>query len=137
MSRAPEADRPQDISRRRRTLATTITIAPGLRERVDRKVDVALFLTLLLAYGYFHQGGGWNQNVRFDQVRAIVETGHLYINDYVAYRVSRTADGRAQVTRTPMSGNSLESDASFNTRDYSIDPILRRYYPNKPPGTTI
>jgi hypothetical protein len=52
--------------------------APGARRRADR----AIFLILFAAYAYFHQGGGWNQNSRFDQVRAIVEAGVLSIDRY-------------------------------------------------------
>jgi hypothetical protein len=39
---------------------------------------------LLLSYGFFLQGGGWNQAVRIDLVWAIVERGSLSIDDFVA-----------------------------------------------------
>ncbi len=39
---------------------------------------VALFLT----FAWFYQAGGWNQNSRFDLVRAIVEERTLRIDDY-------------------------------------------------------
>jgi hypothetical protein len=44
----------------------------------------ALFIAavLLISYAYFYQGGGWNQNSRFDLVRAMVEQGTLRIDDY-------------------------------------------------------
>src|SRR5262245_56197948 len=35
--------------------------------------EVALFMLVLGAYGYFYQAGGWNQNSRFDLTRALVE----------------------------------------------------------------
>jgi hypothetical protein len=35
-------------------------------------------------YAYFFQAGGWNQNSRFDTVRAVVEQHSLIIDDYVA-----------------------------------------------------
>jgi hypothetical protein len=38
----------------------------------DHRIAWWLFFTLFLSYSYFHQGGGWSQNSRFDQVRAIV-----------------------------------------------------------------
>lgn len=38
---------------------------------VRREILVALFL--LLIYGYFQQGAGWNENSRFDLIRALVE----------------------------------------------------------------
>ncbi len=39
-------------------------------------------LVLFLSYAYFYGGGGWNQNSRFDLVRAIVERGTLQIDAY-------------------------------------------------------
>jgi hypothetical protein len=44
----------------------------------------AIFLLLLGVYGYFYQAGGWNQNSRFDLVRAIVEQGTFSIDRYEA-----------------------------------------------------
>jgi len=41
-------------------------------------VASALFFT----YAFFYPGGGWNQSVRFDLVRAIVEQHTLRIDDY-------------------------------------------------------
>src|SRR5262249_32855262 len=35
-------------------------------------------------YSYFYQAGGWNQNSRFDLVRAVVEHGTLTIDRYEA-----------------------------------------------------
>jgi hypothetical protein len=37
---------------------------------------------VLISCAYFYQGGGWNQNSRFDLVRAIVEHGTLRIDAY-------------------------------------------------------
>ena len=37
---------------------------------------------VLVSYAYFYQGGGWNQNSRFDLVRAVVEQGTLRIDAY-------------------------------------------------------
>jgi len=37
---------------------------------------------LLVSYAWFYQAGGWNQNTRFDLVRAVVEQGTLRIDDY-------------------------------------------------------
>jgi hypothetical protein len=42
----------------------------------------ALFALVLGVYAYFYQAGGWNQNARFDLVRAIVEQGTLRIDAY-------------------------------------------------------
>ena len=45
--------------------------------RVARRPAAALFALLLGTYAYFYQAGGWNQNSRFDLVRAMVEDGRL------------------------------------------------------------
>ena len=37
---------------------------------------------LLISYGFFYEGGGWNQNTRFDLVRALVERHTLRIDPY-------------------------------------------------------
>lgn len=37
------------------------------------RVEWAVFAILLASYAYFYQGGGWNENSRFDLVRALVE----------------------------------------------------------------
>jgi len=37
---------------------------------------------LFVSYAYFYQGGGWNQNSRFDLIRAIVEEHTLIIDSY-------------------------------------------------------
>jgi hypothetical protein len=49
-----------------------------------KEAKQALLLALLafISYAYFYSGGGWNQNTRFDLVRAIVERGTLTIDAY-------------------------------------------------------
>ena len=37
---------------------------------------------MFISYAYFYQGGGWNQNSRFDLVRAVLEQGALRIDAY-------------------------------------------------------
>ena len=39
-------------------------------------------LVVFASYAYFYEGGGWNQNSRFDLTRAIVEHGTLRIDPY-------------------------------------------------------
>ena len=41
-----------------------------------------IFGAIFFSYAYFYEGGGWNQNSRFDLVRAIVEQGTLRIDAY-------------------------------------------------------
>jgi hypothetical protein len=45
--------------------------------------EAALFAMALGAYAYFFQGGGWNQNSRFNLVRSIVEQHGIVVDDYV------------------------------------------------------
>jgi hypothetical protein len=55
------------------------------RERWGRflTTPAAAAVALLLGcYGYFYQAGGWNQNSRFDLVRAVVEDGSLRIDRF-------------------------------------------------------
>ena len=47
-----------------------------------RGVAGLLFFGLFLTYAYFFQGGGWNQNSRFDLVRAIAEDGSVEIDRF-------------------------------------------------------
>ena len=51
----------------------------GLR----RRPEAALFALALGTYAYFFQGGGWNQNSRFNLVRSIVEQHTIVVDDYV------------------------------------------------------
>jgi hypothetical protein len=43
---------------------------------------ILLGVTLFLTYAYFYQSNGWNQDSRFDLVRAILERGTLKITAY-------------------------------------------------------
>src|SRR5487761_99793 len=47
-----------------------------------RKAAILLGLLSFLSFLYFYEGGGWNQNSRFDLLRAIVERHTLQIDDY-------------------------------------------------------
>ncbi|MCZ6601677.1 MAG: hypothetical protein O6952_01585 [Planctomycetota bacterium] len=51
-------------------------------QRASMRLQVCLFLALLITYAYFFQGGGWHQNSRFDLTRAIVEDGSVRINRF-------------------------------------------------------
>src|SRR5215469_11181402 len=46
------------------------------------KLASLLGLASFLSFIYFYEGGGWNQNSRFDLLRAIVERGTLQIDAY-------------------------------------------------------
>jgi hypothetical protein len=46
------------------------------------KLATVLGLTTFLSFLYFYEGGGWNQNSRFDLLRAIIERHTLQIDAY-------------------------------------------------------
>jgi hypothetical protein len=43
---------------------------------------VSIFILFFLSYGYFFQGGGWNQNGRICLTRAIIDSGTFSIDNY-------------------------------------------------------
>ena len=53
-------------------------------EQQDGKTKRALLISavLFVSYAFFYGGGGWNQNSRFDLMRAIIEQGTLRIDAY-------------------------------------------------------
>lgn len=108
--------------------------APPLRP--PRRVELAIFATLLGVYAYFFQGGGWNQNARLAQVRALVEGRTLAINDYLVYRHR----GRGQLlAREPIPpGVPWESVAErASSADVVVATTTGLIYPNKPPGAVL
>ncbi len=151
-------------------LERTITgVLPGscrfcnLRGVPTRRAQFLLFLVCFLTFGWFHQGGGWNQNARFAEVRAIVEQGRFAIDDYLVYFPTgggdvldraRVADGefmrggkRHQLawggSPLTVAGRPVAEDATLVivgegtcTGDvgYGAD---GHFHPNKPPGTSL
>jgi hypothetical protein len=102
-----------------------------------KHIACAIFVMLFASYSYFHQGGGWNQNSRFDQVRAIVENHQLEINEYFLYQISSSSGDSVKVTRLAAPKyfdiNSIPGFA--NTFDIAV--FAGKVYPNKPPGTVF
>ena len=56
------------------------------------RLELVLFLTVLFVFAYFHQGGGWNQNSRFAEVRAMVEEGRFAIDNFLVYQRDPATD---------------------------------------------
>lgn len=56
--------------------------APPARSRIHWKAAVLVGLVTFFSFLYFYEGGGWNQNSRFDLLRAIVEQHTLVIDAY-------------------------------------------------------
>src|SRR5438270_4481309 len=57
-----------------------------------QRFELVLFIACFFAFAYFNQGGGWNQNARFAEVRAMVEEGRFAIDDYLVYQRSPQGD---------------------------------------------
>ncbi len=68
----------------------------------DGRTRLVLGVVLFVLYAWFFQGGGWNQNARFDTVRALVEHGSADITDYAANTGDvRVRDGRVFSNKPP------------------------------------
>lgn len=67
----------------------------------SRRAEWLLFFACFFAFGYFNQGGGWNQNARFAEVRAIVEQGRFAIDDYLIYKRDPASPGH-ELVRLPL-----------------------------------
>src|SRR5262252_1014775 len=60
-----------------------VMIAYDTMPRMPSARRAAILATaLFISFAYFYEGGGWNQNTRFDLVRAIVEHGTVRIDLY-------------------------------------------------------
>jgi hypothetical protein len=57
-------------------------IRPMVGRPAPWKLAALLGLASFLSFAYFYEGGGWNQNSRFDLLRAIVERHTLTIDAY-------------------------------------------------------
>jgi hypothetical protein len=66
-------------------------IAVGVGANAERRVGrwtsywksaSLLFFVVLFSFAYFYEGGGWNQNSRFDLLRSIIERHTLRIDAY-------------------------------------------------------
>ena len=51
-----------------------------------RRLELLVFLATWFGFAYFNQGGGWNQNSRFAEIRAMAEQGRFAIDDFLVYR---------------------------------------------------
>jgi hypothetical protein len=107
------------------------------RGSADRRIAGAIFLLLFAVYAWFHPGGGWSQNVRFAQVRALVEQGRLEIDDYLLYAFERNAAGAPAYRRLLLSDPGARSERLPRVSSLDLSLSGGHYYPNKPPGLTL
>jgi hypothetical protein len=73
-----------------------------MSHRLFGRADWLLVVTLIISYAYFYQAGGWNQNSRFDLLRAIVEQHTTRIDSYVDNTGDRAlVNGHAYSDKAP------------------------------------
>jgi hypothetical protein len=131
---------------------------------LQRRIELFLFAVAFLAFGWFNQGGGWNQNARFAEVRAIVDGHRIAIDDYLCYerrggkmlRRYPIIDGDVTIgtktTRLSWVGvngdlipiNGVEAPVDMD--EAALDDLCSsgdvayaqgQFHPNKPPGLTL
>jgi len=96
-----------------------------------RRVECFLFFVALVAYGWFNQGGGWNQNSRFAEVRAIVDGGELAIDNYFCYqRVSGKMLRRYPVVNGDVTIDGKTSRLCWVGEDGDLTPVSGLKHPD-------
>jgi hypothetical protein len=93
-----------------------------------RRFEWLLFLACFVAFAWFHQGGGWNQNSRFAEVRAIVEEGRFAIDDFLVYKVDPADPTGRRFVRLPLNHAEYEWDGkvralSWVDMAYNLYPV--------------
>jgi hypothetical protein len=82
--------------------------------RILRRNEGLLLASTFVAFAWFHQGGQWNQNVRFALVRAIVEEGSFFIDSHLVY-LPTSATGE-RLRRPPVQRGEFE----FQGKTYAL-----------------
>jgi hypothetical protein len=132
-----------------------------------QRIELLLFIACFFAFAYFHQGGGWNQNARFAEVRAMAEEGRFAIDNFLIYQEDETTK---ELHRVPMHNAEYELhgkrfrlswvDMQWNlypvneepaapgvenapmvelcaSGDIGYVPWTGHFHPNKPPGSSF
>jgi hypothetical protein len=132
-----------------------------------QRIELLVFFACFFSYAFFHQGGGWNQNARFAEVRAIVEEGRFAIDNFLVYE---PVSGRPVLQRALVENGEYGRDGKrfrlswvdmdwrlFPVSDAPRDPETENtplvevcasgdigyvpwsghFHPNKPPGTSF
>jgi hypothetical protein len=104
----------------------------------QRRLECFLFFVAFVTFGWFNQGGGWNQNSRFAEVRSIVDGGELSIDNYFCYQLH----GGKGLRRYPV----VNGDVTIGTKTTSLcwvgdngdlKPVNGVEIPTKYGGTSI
>lgn len=93
-----------------------------------RRFEWLLFFASFVAFAWFHQGGGWNQNSRFAEVRAIVEEGRFAIDDFLVYKIDPADPTGKRFVRLPLKHTEYTWEGvvrrlAWVSMDYSLLPI--------------
>ncbi len=116
-------------------MSAEATSSPAPATRLSRNAW-AVFLLLFASYAYFAQGGGWSQNTRLGQVRALAETGSFVSNAYLVYLRDPARPDSPQVRlQLPDPAPPPADPRQLATLDLSY--FEGRYLPNKPPGASL
>jgi hypothetical protein len=132
-----------------------------------RRHEVILFFLCWFIFAYFNQGGGWNQNSRFGEIRAMAEEGRFAIDDFLVYQ---RAPGAEEIRRVPAKDAEYTMDGKrrricwvdgtyqlYPVGDRPVDKGVEKvpmtetcasgdvsfvqktghFHPNKPPGTSF
>ncbi len=132
-----------------------------------QRIELLLFIACFFAFAYFHQGGGWNQNARFAEVRAMAEEGRFAIDNFLVYETvpdspvllrNRVEDatysrhGKVfQLAWVDMEWNLFPVNGKVATGEVKNAPMVEicasgdigyvsetgHFHPNKPPGTSF
>ncbi len=99
------------------------------------RIEALLFAIALLAFAYFHQGGGWSQNARFAMIRAMVESGSLAIDPYLIYRASPAEGSPAHFARIPIHSGEVAIDGTAYALVWGQAPGGARRVDGEPSGS--
>jgi hypothetical protein len=132
-----------------------------------RLTECLLFSAALLGFAYFHQGGGWPQNVRFALIRAVVEDHSFAIDSFLIYEPGSSAGAtehleRRKITHGMSTIESRLSALAWRTNQGDLVPVddhppagyplvgvdqvavsgdlaywRGHFHPNKAPGTAL
>lgn len=101
--------------------------------KIDRTIEWLLFFACFFAFAYFNQGGGWNQNARFAEVRAIVEQGRFPIDDYLIYKLDPASPDGNSFIRLPLKHAEYEWEGDVNRLSW-VDMTYSLYPVNESPA---
>ena len=101
------------------------------------RLELLVFAACFFAFAYFDQGGGWNQNSRFAEVRAIVEEGRFAIDDFLVYKHDPAQASGDRFIRVPLD----HAEYTFGGERYRLSWVDQEWnlYPvtETPAGTDL